>query len=230
MSVSFRGGVELLRGHLRIRRDVSGEAVGLLVPSVHYDLEPWRLASLEACHPWPRLRARTRDGEDLTVGPGRDVDEEAMSAEVERIFEWAEANTDARLDRGWLAHPIVPWRRADEWPTSQKPLGAGAFRTAAVVSDPLVAQRSGATPLERFFIWLATGTPSCDDDVALTEEFVYRRRGRLMERVPRDTLRAVRRSEDGDRVFFFGRSTRLVLPSRPAPCAVVEQLEADLRR
>ncbi|HJL20491.1 MAG TPA: hypothetical protein RMH99_32790 [Sandaracinaceae bacterium LLY-WYZ-13_1] len=227
MSTNVSGEVALLDDEIRIRRDVADEPGPSLVSTVRYHVGPDRLAHLEAVAPWPRIRVRTLD-HDLTIRPGRGVDERVMGAQVERIFDWAARRSDATREPGWLTLPVVPWERAETWPTEQKRLGDGAFRTAPGALDPLVAERTGPTPLERFWIWLSTGEPSRDADVALTGRFVYRRRAGRIERVPRDTLRSLHRSEDDDRVFCFGRSTKLLLLARPDPCPLVAGLEADL--
>lgn len=213
--------------------DVTADGLALLVPvpppnatmmsTFRVDVAWADLALFAPSDPWPALTVSTRANTSHHLRPVADA-REAFERAVEAAAAAVEERAPSALRPGWLAIPRVEWAPTDEWPT-ELPGGDGAFRTAAGRADPLIALRPGPASFERMLDWLA-GTPPAQraGEIALTPRFVYtRRHGERPRRLPRETIRRLERTDPGDVVVTFGRSTRLVLPFRPH-CPVVEHL------
>lgn len=182
------------------------------------------LALFAASDPWPAVTVATHAKTSHHLRPAADA-REAFERAVEDAAAAVEERAPSALRPGWLAIPRVEWEPTDEWPT-ELPAGDGAFRTAAGRADPLIALRPGPSSFERLLDWIVSTAPAhLAGEVALTPRYVYtRRHGERPRRLARETIRRVERTDPGDVVVTFGRSTRLVLPLRPH-CPVVEHLE-----
>jgi hypothetical protein len=188
---------------------------------------------LEPLDPWPSLAVGWVDGgaSHRAILTPAEEDAVAFAASVEAAVAAYDQRVTHAMPRGWLAVPVIEWERVDELP-GEKPEGPKmrGYRMAPGVSDPVLATRriAGAGALWTW-IWarLSTPLPRIDPaELILTQRFLYARTcDGLRLRLPADTLRTARRTEDGDAVYVFGRNTELLLLSQPG-CPLAALLDA----
>ena len=200
---------------------------------------------MEAIDPWPRFRityehAYGSSYEDFDTF--RERDKNKFEIAVGALFDAVEKHSPWTVRRGWFDHPTVEWERVADLPGPEPTLpSAGAYRTAPsrVEDERVVARRKPPDALEAMLVWLATRPEmpwrEIVREIVVTEEHIYTgRRDGTCWRVPLSTLRLITPTIDDptavaerDRVAWFGRAARLVLPGRPR-CPVVRELERVL--
>jgi len=106
---------------------------------------------------------------------------------------------------GWTREPLVPWE-----PVAHMPHDGHVYRSR---SEMVLAYQQGVRGWARVFARMR-GHPveAVPHQVALTADHVYGRFDDHVARLPRASLRGVRRLENIV-VFLFGRRTTLVLPA-----------------
>ncbi len=213
----------------------------------------YRLAELEAVHPWPCFRARwhpmrasemeARSGPvqgagGHTFGPEKAsiagllspvVAPDGFAAQVSALFEHVARHKPSAVRRGWLDDPDVDWEPAEALPDTA-PSTDGAFRSAGDRSAVIV--RGAPSAMEALLEWLASGSerPWSEHprEVHLTADEVFvLRRDRSVGKLPLRLLRARLGSEREDAVYVFGRRRGLLATHREG-CPVRAALDRRL--
>lgn len=193
-----------------------------------------QLYHVEPVDPWPSIALGwVERGESYTsVMTPLEQEADAFAAAVERAAAACQARVPRAAQRGWLELDVVPWERADALPGEREegPAMRG-YRMAPGVADPIVASRTMDTGAPRLLTWIAARLrrpPRRIEPrrVVLTRAFVYvRTSAGDAVRIPLSTLRAARRTSDGDAIYTFGRSTELLLVHQEG-CELAAALDA----
>jgi competence ComEA-like helix-hairpin-helix protein len=198
------------------------------------------LYAIAAIDPWPSMRIQAwpvRGGPRSVLEFPREAIEgffqsaEPLLLEQERVVEgvlaWVRDKAPhADIEDGWSAYVDVQPEPIDLWPEAATSLSP--YRGQG--SGSRIAERPAVTGYQAFLTWLGSSpdkpwseTPR---ELALTSEHLYFRTWkRKALRLPLSQLRAHYRFEKGDRIYVFGRRTRVVLPVTDKPCPVAQRLD-----
>lgn len=219
----------------RVAVDEEGLELGAGLESVR--LAFGQLYHLEPIDPWPSLALGWVDRLEayacVLSPPEREAERfaRAVEAAVAICAERAPLATSA----GWLAAPIRAWEAASELPGERPALHMEGYRTAPVAPDPIVAERTTAAGQASLLTWIwarLCPVPRRVDPkkIVLTKRYVYvRTRSGLPLRIDAASLRTMRKTEDGDAVYVFGRNTELLVVHQP-DCPLAAALEARAAR
>jgi len=201
------------------------------------------IASLEATGPFPEIviQYHTKEGVHALHARPRWLsrmrgDPSEWVPRIEQLFEFARGRLPPEdLRAGWTAAEDVEWAPLEEWPDEERDVVFASPYRSGAPREEVRAIREAPASVEAMLQWLA----SSDDRpwrehpkrvvVTSRDVCVERRDGRRV-RVSRHLLRGRRRTDSGDRAYYYGRRLRLLLPLRDDACPVVWALDADYRR
>ncbi len=199
----------------------------------------WRdVVRLDATGPFPTLDVRYHTGHDvrrLAITPRRSP----TAADLDRLrslFDRAREHLEpSEVRSGWVTAPDLEWEPFERWPEEEEAVMASPYRQAPDEHEQVRAIRTPPGPYESLLQWLDSSPerPWLEHPrrVVVTDRYVcVERRDRRRVRVDRDRLRGRRRTDDGDRAYYYGRRLRLLLPLRDDACPVVWALDRDCLR
>jgi hypothetical protein len=192
------------------------------------------LYHVEPVDPWPSLAVGWIDASvpyRAVLSPA-EADADTFAERVASAIEACAQRVPRATARGWLDVPELAWEPVDAMPGEREegPAMRG-YRMAPEAPDPIVAKRTLAVGGPRLFTYIAARLrrpPRRVEprEVVLTRAFVHvRTSGGVKLRLPADTLRASRRTDDGDAVYVFGRNTELLLVHHEG-CELTAALDA----
>jgi len=196
------------------------------------------VVALEATGPYPEIviRYHTVAGIHALHARPRVFAPEDWVPQIEALFAFARTRLGpGDLRPGWTAAEDIDWTPLERWPDEEREVVFSSPYRSAAPRESVRAIRGAPPPLEALLQWLA----STDERpwrehpkrVVVTEDDVcVERRDGSRVRVARSLLRGRRRTDSGDRAYYYGRRLRLLLPLRDEACPVGWALDADHRR
>jgi hypothetical protein len=192
---------------------------------------------LDATGPYSELWIHYRTETGAHAVRARHVDDERdWATTLTTLFRYASTRMPAdRVREGWVSAPELSWEPLAVWPDEEREVVYANPYRAAATEKRVRAIRAAPTGFEALLEWLASTSEhpwrELPRRVVLTRDRVcIERRDKRTMQIDRHALRGRRRTESGDRVYFYGRRARLLLPLRDAPCPVVWELDDDYRR
>lgn len=193
------------------------------------------LYHVEPVDPWPALALGwvDRGAPCSTVLTPTDDEAPTFAERVEELVETCRQKVPRATVPGWLEIAEVPWERTDALPGEREGPETQGYRVAPEAPDPILATRSiaaGGPRLLTYVIARVRRPPRRIEprQIILTRRFVYVRTAEgTTLRVPASTLRAARRTADGDAIYVFGRNTELFLVHRDG-CELSARLDERL--